>query len=43
MNLTKQQDTKSTFRSQGHFCTPTMKYQKHKLGNISHLLQQQEK
>ena len=26
--LGKWQDTKSTFRNQRHFCTPTMKYQK---------------
>ena len=32
MNLEKWQDTKSTFRNQRHFCTPTVKYQKHKLG-----------
>ena len=34
MNLAKQWDTKSIFRNQKHFCTPTMKYQKHKLGEI---------
>ena len=32
MNLAKQQDTKSIFRNQSHFCTPTMSYQKEKLG-----------
>ena len=32
MNLTKQQDTKSIFRNQRHFCTLTMKYQKQKSG-----------
>ena len=32
MNLAKWWDTKSTFRNQKHFCTPTMKYQKQKLG-----------
>ena len=32
MNLAKQQDTKSIFRNQRHFCTPTMKYQKQKSG-----------
>ena len=31
MNLAKQQDTKSIFRNQRHFCTPTMKYQKEKV------------
>ena len=31
MNLTKYWDTKSIFRNQRHFCTPTMKYQKQKL------------
>ena len=30
MNLEKQQDTKSIFRNQRHFCIPTMKYQKQK-------------
>ena len=30
MNLAKQWDTKSIFRNQGHFCTPTMKYQEQK-------------
>ena len=28
----KTADTKSTFRNQRHFCTPTMKYQKQKSG-----------
>ena len=28
----KQPDTKSVFRNQRHFCTPTMKYQKQKSG-----------
>ena len=32
MNLAKQQDKKSIFRNQRHFCTPTMKYQNQKLG-----------
>ena len=32
MNLAKQQDTKSVFRNQRHFCTPTRKYQKQKSG-----------
>ena len=32
MNLAKQQDTKSIFRYQRHFCTPTMEYQKQKSG-----------
>ena len=32
MNSAKQQDTKSIFRNQRHFCTPAMKYQKQKLG-----------
>ena len=32
MNLAKQRDTKSIFRNQRHFCTPTMKYQKQKSG-----------
>ena len=32
MNLAKQRDTKSIFRNQRHFCTPTVKYQKQKLG-----------
>ena len=30
--LAKQPDTKSIFRNQRHFCTPTMKQQKHKSG-----------
>ena len=30
MNLAKQRDTKSIFRNQQHFCTPTVKYQKQK-------------
>ena len=34
MNLAKQKDTKSKFRSQWRFCITTMKYQKQKLGNI---------
>ena len=32
MNWAKQLDTKSIFRNQKHFCTPTMKYQKQKSG-----------
>ena len=32
MNLAKQLDKKSIFKNQRHFCTPTMKYQKQKLG-----------
>ena len=32
MNLAKQPDTKSIFRNQRHFCTPTVKYQKQKSG-----------
>ena len=28
----KQQDTKSIFKTQSYFCTPTMKYQKQKSG-----------
>ena len=32
MNLGKQPDTKSIFRNQRHFCTPTVKYQKQKSG-----------
>ena len=32
--MEKQQDTKSVFRSQRQFCTPTMKYQKQKSGKI---------
>ena len=32
MSLAKQQDTKSIFRNRRHFCIPTMKYQKQKLG-----------
>ena len=35
MNLAKQQDTKSIFRNQRHFCTPTVKYQKQKSGKNS--------
>ena len=31
-------DTKSIFRNQWHFCTPTVKYQKEKLRKQSHLL-----
>ena len=34
----KQRVTKSIFRNQRHFCTPTMKYQKHKSGKKSHLI-----
>ena len=30
--------TKSIFRNQRHFCTPTMKYQKQKSGKKSHLI-----
>ena len=36
MNLAKQQDTKSVFRNQRHFCIPTMKHQKQKSGGKSH-------
>ena len=32
MNLAKQQDTKSIFRNQKHFCIPKVKYQKQKSG-----------
>ena len=32
MHLVKWQGTKSRFRNGRHFCTPTMKYQKQKLG-----------
>ena len=32
MNLAKQWDTKSIFRNQRHFGTPTMKYKKQKSG-----------
>ena len=32
INLAKRWDTKSIFRNQRHFCTPTMKYQKQKSG-----------
>ena len=32
MNFAKQWDMKSIFRNQGHFCTPTMQYQKQKSG-----------
>ena len=32
MNLAKQEDIKSIFRNQRYFCTPTMKFQKEKLG-----------
>ena len=32
MNLAKQQDTKSIFKNQWNFCTPTIKYQEQKLG-----------
>ena len=32
MNLAKQWDTKSIFGHQRHFCTPTLKCQKQKLG-----------
>ena len=32
MTLAKQWDTKSIFRNQRHFCTPTMKHQKQKSG-----------
>ena len=36
MNWGKQQDTRTIFPNQRHFCTPTMKYQKQKSGkNIS--------
>ena len=34
MNLANQQDAKSIFRNQRHFCTPTIKYKKQKLGKI---------
>ena len=37
MNLAKQLDTKSIFRNQRHFCTPTTKHQKQKAGKISNL------
>ena len=33
--LGKQQDTKSIFRNQRHFSTPTMKYRKQKPGKNS--------
>ena len=32
MNLANQQDAKSIFRNQRHFCTPTIKYKKQKSG-----------
>ena len=32
MNLANQQDAKSIFRNQRHFCTPTIKYKKKKSG-----------
>ena len=32
VNLVKEQDTKSTFRNQRHFCISTMKYQTQKSG-----------
>ena len=39
----KQQDPKSIFRNQRHYCTPTTKYQNQKSGKKSHFLYQQEK
>ena len=35
MDLAKQWNTKSILRNQRHFCTPTIKYQKQKLGKIT--------
>ena len=42
MNLAKHLDTKSILENQRHSCTPTMKLQKQKSGQKSHLIEQQE-